>query len=68
MSPAVTMVQEMMGAWQGISGDLLSIGQAVKADSEAVSTVVEGIIEAKIADKWKTLAAAGAFISERWPS
>ncbi|KAI5830652.1 hypothetical protein K523DRAFT_415712 [Schizophyllum commune Tattone D] len=58
MSPAVTMVQEMMGAWQGISGDLLSIGQAVKADSEAVSTVVEGIIEAKIADKWKTLAAA----------
>lgn len=66
MSPTITMVEGMMGCWQSISEDLNSIAEAVKADSAAVNAVVERIIEAKIAEKWNTLAEAGAFI-ERWP-
>ncbi|KAI5892290.1 uncharacterized protein SCHCODRAFT_02625792 [Schizophyllum commune H4-8] len=58
MSPAVTMVQEMMGAWQGISEDLASISQAMEEDIQAVNAIVARIIEEKIAEKWETLAAA----------
>ncbi|KAL1713610.1 hypothetical protein EV715DRAFT_267162 [Schizophyllum commune] len=58
MSPTITMVEGMMGCWQSIAEDLNSIAEAVKADSAAVNAVVERIIEAKIAEKWNTLAEA----------
>ncbi|KAL1687773.1 hypothetical protein GGG16DRAFT_116671 [Schizophyllum commune] len=58
MSPAISTVEAMMGAWQAIAGDLTSISRAVQEDSRAVDTFIEGIIGEKIAEKWATLAAA----------
>ena len=59
MTPAITVVQKMIGVWQAISGDLDNLQQMVETDVSVASAAIAEIVEEKLVERWSELAEAG---------
>ncbi|KAL1675926.1 hypothetical protein EV122DRAFT_217420 [Schizophyllum commune] len=58
MTPAITVVQKMIGVWQAISGDLDNLQQMVETDVSVASAAIAEIVEEKLVERWSELAEA----------
>ena len=59
MTPAITVIQKMIGVWQAISGDLDNLQQMVETDVSVASAAIAEIVEEKLVERWSELAEAG---------
>ncbi|KAL1701276.1 hypothetical protein EV121DRAFT_282784 [Schizophyllum commune] len=58
MTPAITVIQKMIGVWQAISGDLDNLQQMVETDVSVASAAIAEIVEEKLVERWSELAEA----------